>query len=44
MIEGKSWPAKSFRIKSFHRKLTLDDLLRQCAQHPNPDRDHRKQE
>lgn len=34
MIEGEPWPAESFRDKRFAKTLTLEDLQRHCAQHP----------
>ena len=34
MLENESWPAESYRDKRFNKPLTVDDLKRYSAQHP----------
>lgn len=34
MIEGEPWPAENFRIKRFAGRVTVEDLQRHSAQHP----------
>lgn len=34
VLAGETWPAESCRIRSFNRRLYLDDLAGNCAQLP----------
>jgi hypothetical protein len=34
-LRPDSWPAESFRIKQFSRRLTVEDLKVRCADWPN---------
>ncbi|MGP9551754.1 MULTISPECIES: hypothetical protein [Halomonas] len=35
MLQSRSWPAESYRIKRFTKRLIIDDLKPHCASWPN---------
>jgi hypothetical protein len=34
ILAGRSWPAESWRIKSFHQKLCIGDVLKHATKFP----------